>query len=152
MASIRSGSTIPQWVKTELTRVDDALARGQLEQTSCLRAISARFDARKKLIVIELANGSSFAFPPHLAQGLADARTADLAQIEISPLGTGLHWPRLDADFTVEGLLTGVFGSRSWMRAHTARAGSAKSPAKALAARANGVKGGGPAKLLHCQP
>ncbi len=147
-----TNSTIPQWVKTELTRVDDALARGQLEQTSCLRAIAARFDARKKLIVIELENGSSFAFPPHLAQGLTDARTADLAQIEISPLGTGLHWPRLNADLTVEGLLTGVFGSRSWMRAHTASAGRAKSPAKALAARANGAKGGRPRKKTAPSP
>lgn len=141
-----TNSTIPQWVKTELTRVNEASARGQLEQSSRLRAIAARFDARKKLIVIELENGSSFAFPPHLAQGLADAHAADLSQIEITPLGTGLHWPLLDADLTVEGLLSGVFGSRSWMRRHASKAGSAKSPAKAIAARANGAKGGRPRK------
>ena len=132
--------------KAELMNADEALARGKLEQISNLHAISARFDARKKLIVVELENGASFAFPPHLAQGLADARAADLAQIEITPQGTGLHWPRLDADLTVDGLLAGVFGSRSWMRAHAARAGSAKSPAKTLAARANGAKGGRPRK------
>jgi hypothetical protein len=141
-----TNSALPEWVKAELTRVDDALARGQLEQSSRLRAVSARYDARKKLVVIELENGSSFAFPPHLAHGLADARPADLAQIELSPLGSGLHWPRLDADLTVEGLLAGLFGSRSWMRAHAAKAGSVKSSAKALAARANGAKGGRPRK------
>jgi len=141
-----TNSARPEWVKAELTRVDDALARGQLEQSSRLRAVSARYDARKKLVVIELENGSSFAFPPHLAQGLADARPADLAQIELSSLGSGLHWPRLDADLTVEGLLAGLFGSRSWMRAHAAKAGSVKSSAKALAARANGAKGGRPRK------
>ncbi len=139
-------SSLPAWVKTELLRADEAAARGKIELTSKLQATAARFDARKKLIVIELANGASFAFPPHLAQGLSDARPADLAEIEITPMGTGLHWPRLDADLTVEGLLAGVFGSRAWMRQHAARAGRATSPAKALAAKANGAKGGRPRK------
>lgn len=139
-------STLPAWVKPELLRADEAAARGMIEMTSKLQATAARFDTRKKLIVIELANGASFAFPPSLAQGLSDARPADLADIEITPMGTGLHWPRLDADLTVEGLLAGVFGSRAWMRQHAAKAGRATSPAKTLAARANGAKGGRPRK------
>jgi hypothetical protein len=64
----------------------------------------------------------------------------------VSPMGTGLHWPQLDADLSVQALLEGVFGSRAWRRAHAARAGSVKSEAKALAARANGAKGGRPKK------
>lgn len=139
-------SIVPAWVKAELLKADEAAARGKIELASKLQATAARFDARKKLIVVELANGASFAFPPALAQGLSDARPAELADIEISPLGTGLHWPRLDADLTVEGLLAGVFGSRAWMRQHAARAGRATSTAKTLAARANGVKGGRPRK------
>lgn len=83
---------------------------------------------------------------PSLAQGLEGAGTADLSEIEITPMGTGLHWPRLDANLTVDGLLAGIFGSRSWMRAHAARAGRARTPAKAAAARANGAKGGRPRK------
>jgi hypothetical protein len=73
---------------------------------------------------------------------LAQARDAELADIEILRSGHGLHWPALDADFTVPGLLMGVFGTRAWMASELARrAGQAKSPAKA-AARANGRKGG----------
>jgi hypothetical protein len=139
-------ASTPEWVKTELAQVEAAQARGQVEQASALRAQSARYDARKKLIVIGLVNGSSFSFPPQLAQGLANARPAALASIEISPQGTGLHWPMLDADLTVEGLLAGLFGSRGWMRAHAVKAGSAKSSAKTQAARANGAKGGRPRK------
>lgn len=139
-------STLPVWVKAELRRTDEATARGMIEMTSKLQATAARFDTRKKLIVIELANGASFAFPPSLAQGLSDARPSELADIEITPMGVGLHWPQLDADLTVEGLLAGVFGSRAWMRQHAARAGRATSPAKALAAKANGAKGGRPRK------
>jgi len=139
-------STLPVWVKTEVLRADEATTRGMIEMTSMLQATAARFDTRKKLIVIELANGASFAFPPSLAQGLSDALPSELADIEITPMGVGLHWPQLDADLTVEGLLAGVFGSRAWMRQHAARAGRATSPAKALAAKANGAKGGRPRK------
>jgi hypothetical protein len=139
-------SNIPEWVQQELAKADEAIARGKLEQAAQPLAKAARYDARKKVVVIELANGASFAFPPHLAQGLEGASAADLADIEITPMGTGLHWPRLDADLTVDGLLAGVFGSRSWLRAHAARAGRARTAAKGAAARANGAKGGRPKK------
>ena len=141
-------SHIPEWVKQELAKADEALARGKLEQAAQPRATAAHYDARKKVVVIELDNGASFAFPPSLAQGLEGAIAPDLAEIEITPMGTGLHWPQLDADLTIDGLLAGIFGSRSWMRAHASRAGRAHSSAKAAAARANGAKGGRPKKTV----
>jgi hypothetical protein len=134
----------PEWLKRELAQVERATSRGKVDEASPSRAKAARYDARKNLVVIDLVNGSSFAFPPSLAQGLADARPSDLSSIEITPMGTGLHWPKLNADLSVSGLLAGVFGGRTWMRAHAARAGSIRSPAKAAAARANGAKGGRP--------
>ena len=139
-------SRIPEWVKQELAKSGEAVARGKLDQAAQPRAMAARYDARKKVLVIELANGASFAFPPGLAQGLEGASAADLSEIEVTPMGTGLHWPRLDADLTVDGLLAGIFGSRSWTRAQAARAGRARSAVKATAARANGAKGGRPRK------
>ena len=57
---------------------------------------------------------------------------------------SGLHWPRLDADLTVAGLLAGIFGSRMWMREIGSAGGSVVSAKKAEAARANGAKGGRP--------
>jgi hypothetical protein len=138
----------PEWVKSELTQIDAAAVRGQKEQTSGLRAQSAHYDTRKKLVVIDLVNGSPFSFPPQLAQGLASARPAELAEIEMTPQGSGLHWPKLDADLTIEGLLAGQFGSHSWMRTHAANACSVKSSAKAQAAKANGAKGGRPRKTI----
>ena len=103
----------------------------------------ARFDRRSGRIVIGLTNGSQFAFPAELGEGLADAAPEDLAAIEISGGGYGLHWPRLDVDLTVPGLLAGVFGTARWM---AAQAGRATSPRKAAAARRNGAKGGRPRK------
>lgn len=77
-------------------------------------AVAAFYDRRIGRIVVRLSTGLELAFPPHLAQGLGGARPADLADIEVSPTGLGLHFPRLDADLYVPGLMEGVFGSRSW--------------------------------------
>jgi hypothetical protein len=83
-----------------------------------------------------------------LAEGLADAKPADLAAIEITPAGLGLHWPRLDADLYLPALLEGVFGSPRWMAGLLGKSGGlARTAAKVAAARKNGSKGGRPRKL-----
>ena len=79
------------------------------------RAIAAYYDEKAALIVICLKSGAAFSFPPNIAQGLAGAEAADLAKVEVTPAGDGLHWEVLDADFTVKGLLSGIFGSKRWM-------------------------------------
>ena len=117
--------------------------RGRIRYETEPRAVSARYDPKAQRIVVELASGATFAFPPALAQGLCDASAEELAEIEISAAGFGLHWPRIDEDYTVKGLMDGVFGTAKWM---AARAGRATSEAKAAAARANGRKGGRPRK------
>jgi hypothetical protein len=79
------------------------------------RAIAASYDPVNCLIIIHLKSGAIFSFPPDIAQGLANAVAEDLAEIEITPNGEGLHWSKLDADFTVSGLMMGLFGSKRWM-------------------------------------
>lgn len=109
------------------------------------QATSARFDRRGARIVVGLSNGLDLGIPVNLAQGLAGARAADLADIEISPTGLGLHWPRLDADLYLPALLEGVFGTRRWMAQRLGKSGgSSRSPAKQQAARMNGKLGGRP--------
>lgn len=78
-------------------------------------AVAARYDRRISRIMIALSNGLELALAPNLLEGLAGAKPADLAEIEITPAGLGLHWPRLDADIYVPSLLDGVFGSPRWM-------------------------------------
>jgi hypothetical protein len=112
-------------------------------------AVSARYDRRAGRIVVNLNTGVQIAFPTRLAEGLAEASPDDLAEIEISPAGLGLHWPKLDADVYVPALLQGVFGSKRWMAAELGAAGGkARSRAKAAAARENGRKGGRPRKVV----
>jgi len=123
--------------------IDAAVARGRVARETEPRAVAARYDAKADRVIIDLANGTTFAFPPRLAQGLAGARPEDLAEIEILGQGHGLHWEQLDVDYSVPGLVSGIFGTARWM---AARAGRATSAAKAEAARANGAKGGRPRK------
>ena len=106
---------------------------------------SARYDRRRRRVIVLLNTGVEMTFLAEMAEGLADASPDDLAQIEISPTGLGLHWPRLDADLFVPALLRGVFGSKSWMAAQMGAAGGrSRSAAKTAAARKNGRKGGRP--------
>ena len=103
------------------------------------RARSARYDRRRNRIVIELRNGASFLFPPELAQGLAGASPDDLARVEVTPSGSGVRWPTLDADFSLPDLMMGLFGTKAWMAALGRRGGRATSHVKAVV-RENGRK------------
>jgi hypothetical protein len=129
----------------ELTdaQIEAARERGRIAQQTEPRAVSARYDAKAQRIVVELTSGATFAFPPALVQGLCDASPQELAEVVVSPIGYGLHWPRLDEDYSIPGLMNGIFGTAKWM---AARAGRGSSEAKAAAARANGAKGGRPRK------
>lgn len=106
---------------------------------------SVRFDADSGRIVVEFVNGAAFMVPARSLEGLAVATDAELAEVEL--LGeTGLHWESLDVDYSISGLMSGVFGSRSFMEAQR-KGGQSRSDAKIAASRANGAKGGRPRKL-----
>lgn len=96
------------------------------------------------LFVFKLNDGRRLAVPREDLQGLQSGTKEQLARIEIVGGGTGLHWPDLDADVYVPGLLRGIYGNKKWMAEIGRQGGSARSVAKKRAARANGMKGGRP--------
>ena len=121
-------------------------AAGRLAKTPT--AIAAYYDRRRGRVVVDLSSGLSIAFKAQAAQGFEHAKPAQLAVIEISPSGLGLHFPALDADLYLPAVLEGGLGSRRWMAAQLGKAGgSATSPAKAAAVRVNGKRGGRPKKV-----
>ena len=129
----------------ELTdeQIATANERGRIFRETHPHAKSARYDANADRVIVELVNGATFAFPPRLIEGLHDATPDQIAEVEVIGVGYGLHWESLDLDYSVPGLMNGVFGTAKWM---AAKAGRTTSPAKAAAARANGAKGGRPRK------
>ena len=70
---------------TELTDadIDAAMAAGQRAKREELRATTVRYDRKTKRIIVDLNNGSTFAFPPQLAPELARATEDQLAEVEI---------------------------------------------------------------------
>jgi Protein of unknown function (DUF2442) len=129
------------------TSFEAAATRGK-ERLRGPQATGACYDAARDRIVVELSTGIEISFSPKQAQGLATARPDDLSEIEITPSGLGLHFPKIDADIYVPALLEGVLGSAKWMAEQMGRiGGAARSAAKAQAARENGKRGGRPRRI-----
>ena len=118
-------------------------------QAAIPRAISVHYDRKSGHIVIHLSSKLIVSFSPHDAQGLETAKPSQLEEIEISPSGFGIHFPKLDADLYIPGLLEGFLGSKKWMAARLGQAGGqSRSRAKRAASRANGRLGGRPKKRV----
>ena len=62
-------------------------------------------------IVIELQSGVTIEFPVEGNKRLEGASNTQLNNIEVSPLG--LHWPDLDEDLSLRGILNGDDGQDS---------------------------------------
>lgn len=129
-----------------LAQIPAARKQAKVERAAAPVAVTAHFDHQTRRIAVDLSNGCQFSFPAALGQGLRGASDKDLAQVEVSPGGIGLHWESLDADLLVSSLLQGIFGTQHWMREIGRVGGQVKSAAKSSAARENGKRGGRPRK------
>jgi hypothetical protein len=111
------------------------------------QAVSAHYDRKTGRIVIELSSKLAVSFSPADVEGLDGARPSQLTEIELSPSGFGIHFPAIDADLYVPGLLEGFLGSQAWMASKLGQIGGrSRSKAKKTASRANGKLGGRPRK------
>ncbi len=107
-------------------------------------ASAVHYDQQASRIVITLSSGLELAFIPTSAQGLENASVDDLLDIEISPSGLGIYFPKIDVDIYIPGLLGGFLGSKHWMAALGQKGGKVVTPAKSAASRRNGKLGGRP--------
>ena len=122
--------------------------RAKTLQSEIPRAVSAIYDSKSSRVIIHLSSKLIISFAPRDTQGLEHAKPSQLKEIQISPSGFGIHFPKLDADLYVPGLLEGFLGSRKWMASRLGRVGGqSKSRVKRAASRANGRLGGRPKKL-----
>lgn len=134
-----------------VTRSEIELAnqKGERMRSGFPHAVAARYDRHNRKVVIELSSRLTLSFSPADAQGLENARPSELEVIELSPSGFGIHFPKLDADLYVPGLLEGLMGSKKWMAARLGQLGGrSRSRAKKAASRANGKLGGRPRRSV----
>lgn len=143
MAKIKLGKWEVE--EEELQReMAEATRRGQERMKTEPRARRATYDATSRRLVIDLLNGCVFIVPVDLMQGLRGASDEDLADFTLMPRGFDLHWHKLDAQFTVAGLLAGRFGTQRWMAELERTRNRSMAEAKRAAARARAAKRGQP--------
>lgn len=129
----------------------EATRRGEEDLARRIKAVAARFDTPSKRIVLDLENGVTLMVPTDLIQGLQTDDQEALADFELFMEGSQIHWETLDAQFYVEDLLYGGFGTPKWMaglRSHLGeigrKGGRSRTEAKRTASAENGKKGGRP--------
>ena len=107
-------------------------------------AVRVAYESGTNTLIVHLSNEAVLLLPPQLLQGLEDATAEQLNAVQIAGPGTGLHWPTLNIDHDVSGLLAGIFGTKKWMATIGRKGGRSRSKAKRTAARRNGKSGGRP--------
>lgn len=131
--------------KDEMKRAE---AAARTRQDSFPRVTAAYYSAELDRLVVQLSTGLGLLVDHRDLQGLESATPDDLRQVEISPSGFGLHFPAVDADVYVPGLIEGRLGSAAYMAAKLGSSGGrTRSAEKARAARENGRRGGRPRKI-----
>lgn len=82
---------------------------------------AAYYDQSTGRVVVEFENGSTFTVPGRSLEGLVEAPEHEIADVEL--LGeTSLHWESLDVDHAIALLITGIFGTPSFMAESATRA------------------------------
>lgn len=62
------------------------------------------------IVVVCLEDEREIRFPASKSRRLRNASPAELSNVELVCGGSGMHWPDLDEDLSVEGILQGRFG------------------------------------------
>jgi Protein of unknown function (DUF2442) len=127
-------------------QIAQARLAGEIAAKTEPRATKAWYATDSERIFIELTNGVVMGFPYQLLQGLENGTPEQLAEVEVMPTGSALHWESLDADMGVPQLVSGLFGTKAWMTELGRQGGKLRSEAKAKASRDNGKLGGRPRK------
>jgi len=114
MANLKSGKFKIDDAEFERQFIE-ATKRGEQALKEEPRAVAVRYDRKQKRVIIDLVNGATYIFPPALAQGLSEATDEEIADVKILGRGFALEWTKLDVHFSIQGLLSGVFGNKNWM-------------------------------------
>lgn len=127
-----------------LAQIPGARREEALAAAAGLRATAVHYDAASQQVVLTLSTGYGLMFPASRVPGLSRATAAQRSAVTLSPSGDGVRWLALKTDASVPGLVEEALGKTAVAQALGRRGGLVTSRAKALAARANGAKGGRP--------
>ena len=75
------------------------------------RVAGVSFDADR--LIVDLMDGRTIAVPLAWYPRLLEASLEQRADWEVAGAGFGIHWPQIDEDLSVEGLLRGAPAARA---------------------------------------
>ena len=67
-----------------------------------------KLEVTEDAIIAQLADGRSVSVPLAWSWRLANATPAQRSRFEIIGTGEGVHWPEIDEDLSIAGLVAGV--------------------------------------------
>ena len=83
-----------------------------------MRSLATEADVRARSVRVEngwvcvcLEDDREIRFPVVKSRRLRSARPEAVRNVELVCNGTGLHWPELDEDLSIRGILEGRFGA-----------------------------------------
>src|SRR5690242_11380978 len=106
MAQKQSGKVSRHRASTD-AEMTAAAARGRIEMKRD-GARSVRYDKSRDELQIALNTGVTLNIPRVQIPGLEKATPEELEHIELSPMTTSISFERLDADYSVQGLIRQV--------------------------------------------
>jgi Protein of unknown function (DUF2442) len=99
-----------------IAQFDEARATGKVLAETEPRAVKAWYADDSERVFIALSDSVIRGFPYQLLQGLANGTPEQLAEVEIMPTGSALHWESLDADLGVPQLVSGLLAHYTKVR------------------------------------
>jgi hypothetical protein len=108
--------------------------RGTRRRADFPYAVAAAYFPAIKRILIKLNTGIEIAIVPEDYQTLEHAKPSELKNIEITPSGDALIFPKLDDGLYLPGLMEGLFGTKRWMAEKRKRTASASTRTRRAAA------------------
>ena len=134
------------------TELAAALAAGQVNAETEVRAHSVRYVADRDAIEIVTTSHAGFLIPRGWIAALQDVPVEDLIRLEVWPDGSAIELEDRDIHISVDGLMSALLPAMLPARAIAAifagRGGKVTSDAKRSSAQENGRRGGRPRKAM----
>jgi hypothetical protein len=133
-------------ILTTTAEMRTAVKSARARERTATKINAARYDRRSDAVIATLSTGATLTVPRHAVPGFAKVSPRRLLDLAITPGGEGLWSDSVDDGVLLEQLLVQAAGEATLGTIGARINASKKSPARAAASRANGVKGGRPRK------
>jgi len=87
-----------------------AVQAGEEANATEARGMAVRYDPERKEILVSLRLGGDLTLRTEFVPILRGRSDEELADVELTPSGAGLHWERLDVDLSIPSLIEGNYG------------------------------------------